>query len=145
MSRQLRLGRGRRRQDLRRRALLRGEVVELDCQLRRTSARGWGPWTPATVTLGSLPDGIVNWHADDPIAVGLPAVRGPVDATFSEIDEVWLRPVRFRTEAFWGMDADIVVLRSERATTELALAPNLTGAVTERLRDQLGLTAADGS
>ena len=89
-----------------------------------------------------MPDGVVNWHADDPIAVGLPSVRGPVDATFSEIDDVWLRPVRFRTEAFWGMDADIVVLQAERATTELALGPDLTGPLVERLREQLGLGPA---
>ena len=52
---------------------------------------------------------------------------------------MWLRPVRFRTEAFWGMDAEIVVLTSERATTELALAPDVTAPVVERLREQLGV------
>ncbi|QXC60983.1 hypothetical protein KSP35_22155 [Aquihabitans sp. G128] len=118
-------------------------MVELDVQLRRTSARGWGPWTPATITLGSLPDGVVNWHAEDPVAVGLPAIRGPITATFTEIDDVWLRPVRFRTEAFWGMDAEIVVLRSERATSELALAPDLTGPLLDRLAEQLGLADDD--
>ena len=107
--------------------------------MRRTSARGWGPWTEVVLTLGAAPDGPVNWHADDPVAVGLPATRGPVDATFTAIDDVWLRPVRFRTEAFWGLHGEILVLAAERTTTELALPAALTGPFVERVRDQLGL------
>ena len=132
-------GRDRKQRDLARRALLRGEQISIDCRLRRTSARGWGPWTDATVTLGAAPDGYVNWHADDPIAVGLPSTRGPVDATFTEIDHVGTRPVRFRTEAFWGMDGQIVVLTAERATTELAVRAELTDPLLDRVKEQLDL------
>lgn len=136
-------GRGRRQREERRASLVRGDLVPVECRLRRTSARGWGPWTDAVVTLGALPDGDAEWHVDDPIAVGLPVTRGPVDARFTDIDEVWLRAVRFRTEAFWGMDADIVVLRAERATTELACDPDLTVAIAARLRALLGLEPVD--
>ena len=131
-------GRDRRQRDERRRALLRGDQVVLDGRLRRTSARGWGPWTETVLTLGALPDGPVNWHADDPIAVGLPSIRGPVDATFTEIDDVWTRDIRFRTEAFWGMEGQIIVLAAERATTELAVPAEQAGPLHQRIRTQLG-------
>lgn len=108
-------------------------------KLRRTSARGWGAWTDSTLVFGPGPNGPVRWHVDDPIAVGLPATRGPVTTTLVDIDEVWARAVRFRTEAFFGMQADIVVLTSERGTVELALPVELTGPVVDRLRSQLGL------
>jgi hypothetical protein len=117
--------------------LLRGGHVELDVRLRRTSARGWGPWTDSIVNIGPLPDGAVSWHVEDPVAVGLPSTRGPVDADFLAIDRVTMRPVRFRTEAFWGMESDIVVLHSERTTSELAVPPLLTEPLFDRLRDQL--------
>jgi hypothetical protein len=130
-------GRGRRgKRDLRS-TVVRGEHVELDLLLRRTSARGWGPWTDAVLILGPLPASPVSWHVDDPVAVGLPVTRGPVSADFTEIDRVNLRPVRFRSEAFWDLEGDIVVLHAERATTELALPPDLTGPVYERLVAQL--------
>lgn len=132
-------GGGRRRRDETRRALLRGEALDLEARLRRTSARGWGPWTDVELRLGPIPDGPVDWHGDDPIALGLPVTRGPVDDRFTEIDDVWLRPVRFRTEAFWGMDGEIVVLAAERTTTELAVPGPLTGPLFDRLREQLGL------
>ena len=136
-------GRSRRRRDERRRALVRGEAISIDCRLRRTSARGWGPWTDAVLSLGALPDGVVRWHVDDPVAVGLPAIRGAIDAGFVDIDEVWQRPVRFQTEAFWGMEGEIVVLHAERTTTELACEPAFTHPVADRLRDLLGLTTVD--
>lgn len=133
-------GRSKRRRDERRRALVRGEAIDLDCRLRRTSARGWGPWTEARVSLGALPDGSATWHVEDPVAVGLPSVHGAVDARFDEIDDVWTRPVRFRSEAFWGMEAWIVVLRAERATVELACEEDLVAPLAERLADLLGLS-----
>lgn len=132
--------RARRQRDARRRALLAGEAVALDGHLRRTSARGWGAWTPARLSLGALPDGPARWYVDDPVAVGLPSGHGPVSATFVEIGELWLRPVRFRTEAFFGMDADIVVLGSERGTTELALPVDEAPLVAARLESLFGLS-----
>lgn len=109
----------------------------MDVRIRRTSARGWGPWTDGIVILGPLPGSPVSWHVEDPVAVGLPVTRGPVSADFEAVDRVVARPVRFRTEAFWGLDAEIVVLNSERATTELAVAPELTGPIVDRLTAQL--------
>ena len=132
-------GQARRQRDARRRALLDGEPVAVSGRLRRTSARGWGAWTDTVVSLGPPPDGPARWRVDDPIAVGLPSTHGPVSATFIEIGEVYVRPVRFRTEAFWGMDADIVVLTSERGTTELAFPQDLTAPVAARLRELFGL------
>ncbi|NLD77629.1 MAG: hypothetical protein GX643_13285 [Acidimicrobiales bacterium] len=130
-------GKAKRRHEALRRALVRGEAVDVDCRLRRTSARGWGPWTPGVVDLGPLPDGVATWHVDDPIAVGLPSVHGPVDARFADVDQVWLRPVRFQTEAFWGMESQIVVLEGERSTVELAVLPDLAEPLAERLGDLL--------
>ena len=121
------------------RSLIRGDEVEVSCQLRRTSARGWGPWTEARVVAGSLVDGNATWHVDDPIAVGAPSVSGPVATRFTGFDEVWLRPVRFRTEAFWGMDAEIIVLKGERKTIELACDPTFSDHLADRLRDLLDL------
>lgn len=95
------------------------------------------------MVIGPLPDGAVSWHVEDPVAVGLPTKHGPVDADFLDIEEVDLRPVRFRSEAFWGLDGDIIVIRQERATTELALDADLTGPLASRLADQL-LAGPDG-
>ena len=134
-------GRGRRERDSLRRAVVRGEAVVLEVRLRRTSARGWGPWTPAELRLGALPDGLASWHAEDPVAVGLPTVHGAVDAAFGDVDDVWTRPVRFRTEAFWGGDSQIVVVPSERTTIELSVDPELTEPVVDRLKDLLGLSS----
>lgn len=139
----MRRGRNRRALDSTRLALLQGAGASLDVQLRRTSSRGWGAWTPAQLAFGPLPDGEVRFRADDPLALGLPAAHGRVDATFGEVGELWTRAVRFRTEAFWGLDADIVVLGSERTTTELAIAPDLLPALLPRLRAQLGLDAVE--
>ncbi|MCB0976261.1 MAG: hypothetical protein KDB02_02270 [Acidimicrobiales bacterium] len=138
-------GRGRPgRRDLRNQ-LVGGEHVELDVQLRRTSARGWGPWTDGIVILGPMPASPVSWHVEDPVAVGLSSTRGPVSADFEAIDRVVARPVRFRTEAFWGLDAEIIVLHSERATTEIAMPPELTGPAIDRLAAQLLCNGATGS
>lgn len=109
-------------------------AVTLDIRLRRTSARGWGTWTEAELDLGALPEGDAVWRVDDPVAVGLPTTHGPVVVRLAEVDEVYLRPVRFRTEAFWGMDADIVVCPAERFTTELAVPAELARPLADRLR-----------
>lgn len=123
--------------DRTRREVVRGREVDVHGRLRRTSARGWGPWTDVRLALGPIPDGAVTWHVEDPVAVGLPATRGRVDADFAGTTRITVRPVRFPTEAFWGMDADIIVVQSERATTEIALPGALLGPVHERLVEQL--------
>ena len=83
-------GRGRRAGRDLRSTVVRGEHVQLDLLLRRTSARGWGPWTDAVLILGPLPDSPVSWHVADPVAVGLPVTRGPVSADFTDIERVHL-------------------------------------------------------
>jgi hypothetical protein len=72
--------------------------------------------------------------------VGFAPGRGPVDVTLQAITSVWTRPVRFPTEAFWGMDAEIVVIEGERSTVELALPPAHTALTEARLMVVLGLT-----
>lgn len=112
--------------------------MALDGRLRRTSARGWGPWTNVVLTVAALPDTAMGCRIEDPLAVGLPAAHGPVDEPLAHFDEVRLRSVRFRTEAFWGIDAEIVVLTVERSTTELALPLELTAPVFDRLEARFG-------
>ena len=118
-------------------ALSRGEPARVPCRLRRTSARGWGLWAPATLVLGGLPDGDARWECADPVAMGFPVTKGPVDLAFTEVTEVWLRPVRFPSEAFHGMEADIVVVASERTTIEAATTADLAAPVADRLHDLL--------
>ncbi len=118
-------------------ALSRGGPVRVPCRLRRTSARGWGPWAEAFVVLGALPDGEVRWVTDDPIAVGFASTAGRIDLPFENVTDVYLRAVRFRTEAFWGMKADIVVVPSERSTIEFAVPPGDAEPVAARLAELL--------
>ncbi len=101
--------------------LARGVAAGVPCRLRRTSARGWGAWTKAVLTLGVPPHGLARWSTDDPVAVGFASTNEVVDLPFEEVSDVYLRAVRFRTEAFWGMDGDIVVVASERGTIEVAV------------------------
>ena len=110
-----------------------GEAIVVACSLRRTSARGWGPWTEAELHLSADPSIESWWHVEDPLAVGLAPGRGPVDVVLAVGAAVWVRPVRFKTEAFHGMDAEIVVIEGERSTVELALPVALVGPVTDRL------------
>jgi hypothetical protein len=123
--------------DVVRNALLRGAPIQVPCTLRRTSARGWGPWTPGVIDVGGLPDGEVRWLVRDPISVGFPITRGEVDEPFTDTTEVWLRPVRFQTEAFHGKDAEIVVVVSDWATIEIAVPKDDSGPLAERLDDLL--------
>lgn len=131
------MSRVRRERESLQRRLIRGEHVELDCRFRRTSARGWGPWTDAIVIVGAAPDGAASWHVDDPVTVGRPSTDGPIDADFVEVTTVEFRPVRFQTEAFWGLSGDIIVIQEERATTELALPAPLLHPLGDRLAAQL--------
>ncbi len=118
-------------------ALSRGSMVRVPCRLRRTSARGWGAWTEAELVLGGLPDGEARWRCQDPVAVGFPATKGPVDLAFDEVTDVWLRSIRFQTEAFYGREGEIVTVESERGTVEVALSAPETGPVAERLHQLL--------
>lgn len=119
-------------------ALLRGEAVDVPCLLRRTSARGWGPWTDAIIRVPEMTGTDVSWHVEDPVAVGQPVLRGSVDEYFTEIEHLGLRAVRFKSEAFWGIDAEIMVLTAERDTTELAFPIPVTEPVAQRLQAHLG-------
>ena len=47
------------------------------------------------------------------------------------------RSVRFRTEAFWGMANDIIVVASERGTIEVAVKPGDAEPVAARLDELL--------
>jgi hypothetical protein len=44
------------------------------------------------------------------------------------------RAVRFRGEAFYGLDADVIVLTTERHVSEIATDPEETDLVAQRLR-----------
>jgi hypothetical protein len=125
--------RGRRHDGARRAQLSQGGPVRVACRLRRTSARGWGPWTEGAVSLGAIPDGEARWSTDDAVAVGFASTNTHVDLPFEEVSDVYLRSVRFRTEAFWGMDNDIIVVVSERGTVEVAVEPGDAEAVAARI------------
>lgn len=114
-----------------------GGPVTVPCRLRRTSARGWGAWTEATLSLGAVPGGEARWATDDAIAVGFASTNEHIDLPFEEVTDVYLRAVRFRTEAFWGMEADIVVVASDRGTIEVAVPPTQAEALASRLEDLL--------
>ena len=113
--------------------MLRGEPVTIDAWLRRTSARGWGPWTEAGLALGAVGGGEARWKVADPTAVGLAATHGPVDEAFGAGTDIYVRAVRFRTERFWRAGGDIVVVASEGSRLGLALPPGLADPVAERL------------
>lgn len=117
--------------------LSQGGPVRVPCRLRRTSARGWGPWTEATLQLGAVPDGEARWLTDDAVAVGFSSTNPSVNLPFEEVSDVYLRTVRFRTEAFWGMENDIVVVASERGTVEVAVTPGDAEALAARLVELL--------
>lgn len=123
------------RRDLRVRRLLlaAGETVDLPCRLRRTSARGWGPWTEATLHLARRGVGRAEWEVSDPLAVGLTPSRAAHPVAIVGAISVELRKVRFREEAFEGMRAEIVVVTAERHVTEFALPVEETDEVYRRL------------
>ncbi|MCU1369228.1 MAG: hypothetical protein JWO77_422 [Ilumatobacteraceae bacterium] len=127
--------RNRRNDGALRATLSQGGPVRVPCRLRRTSARGWGPWTEGALTLGAIPDGEARWLTDDPVAVGFASTNSHVDLPFEEVSDVYLRSVRFRTEAFWGMENDIIVVASERGTVEVAVPPGDAEAVASRLAE----------
>ena len=121
-----------------------GETVTVPGRMRRTSARGWGPWTDALLELGARGSGLVSWEASDPGAVGLVPSRGRAQA-LTHVSAVKRRPVRFRAEAFHGMDAEIIVVDADRHTLELSVAPADTDEVHARIRALLDDGPATGA
>ena len=119
------------------RDLAAGAGVRVPCRLRRTSARGWGAWTTANVLVGPLGSADARWSTDDPVAVGFASTNDVVDLPFEEVSDVYLRSVRFRTEAFWGMENDIVVVASDRGTIEVAVPHGEAEPLAARLSDLL--------
>ena len=87
------------------------------------------------MVLGVPPHGEASWTTNDAVAVGFASTNDRVDLPFEEVSDVYLRSVRFRTEAFWGMHNDIVVVPSERGTLELAVPPGDAEAVAARLAE----------
>jgi hypothetical protein len=132
-----RVRRGRQRTAALAAQLARREPLEVPVKLRRTSARGWGGWTDAVVHLGAPPAGGARWSTADAIAVGFASTNERIDLPFEEVTDVVLRSVRFRTEAFWGMDNAIVVVASDRGTVELALPPGDAEPLAARLAELL--------
>ena len=126
-----------------------GDAVELPGRVRRTSARGWSPWIVGVLKLPTQGDvgGTVSFVADVPAQASLifgragrtgPLVlRGPVRLS--------QRRVRFKTEAFYGMDAMVLVLtgdpdlKDSTTATEIALPADEVGAVVSRLQS-LGIS-----
>jgi hypothetical protein len=126
--------RGRRRSQLRHDQLAAGEAVEVPCHIRRTSSRGWGPWIAGQLTLPA--SGAAAFVADDPLKRSLVSGRaggsGPVPVEGP--GSLATRAVRFRGEAFYGIDGDMIVLTTERNVTELATEPPETDLIADRLR-----------
>ena len=106
----------------------------MPCHIRRTSSRGWGPWIAGSLALPAT--GAATFVAEDPLKRSLVSGRAggtgpvPVDGPGS----LATRPVRFRGEAFYGIDGDVIVLTTERNVTELATEPAETELITTRLR-----------
>jgi hypothetical protein len=127
-------GRGRRRAQQRHEQLAAGEAVEVPCHIRRTSSRGWGPWVEGQLVLPASDS--PSFVAGDPLKRSLVSGRaggsGPVPVEGP--GAVTTRPVRFRGEAFYGIDGDVIVLTTERHVSELATEPYDTELITDRLR-----------
>lgn len=97
-----------------------GEEVAVPCRLRQTSARGWGPWAEGWLRLPAAVGGPATWRPDDPASVGMVQARAEQPVVLEGAEAVERRPVRYKAEAFHGLDADIVVFRRERSLVELA-------------------------
>ncbi len=120
---------------VRRQRLAAGEPVALPCKARRTTSRGWAAWVDGRLRLpgegGTAAE--ASFVVDDPSEVALVTRQGAAPVTFEAPLEVSVRPVRYRTEAFHGSDAEIIVVTSERRVVELALPPVDTEPVAQRL------------
>ena len=128
----------RREQAERRRRLAAGEPVDLTARIRSTTTRGWGPWTDGVVLLGPRHGGANQWRVDDPTAIGLTADQGAATTPFADLEQVTLRDVRFKEEAFYGHGGSIIVVTNDRSTIEIALPPAETGEALVRLAAGVG-------
>jgi hypothetical protein len=136
-------GRGRRSERSRHELLAAGEAVDLPCRLRRTSARGWSPWIegqlklPASGATGEVATFVADTPAQQALVTGRAGRTGPL--ALQAPMRVSRRPVRFKTEAFYGMDAPVLVLvgdpdrQGSAAHTEIALPGPEVDAVVDRL------------
>ena len=106
----------------------------MSCHLRRTSSRGWGPWIPGALTLPA--SGTAQFVVADPLKRSLVSGRaggsGPVPVEGP--GKLTTRAVRFRGEAFYGLDGDVIVLTTERHVSELATEPAESDLIADRLR-----------
>lgn len=125
--------RARREIAARRTALTDGDEVELPAKARRTTSRGWGEWVDGRLRLPGPDGGEAAFVADDPSAVALVTKQGAAPVVLDPPLEVSVRPVRYRTEAFHGTDAEIIVVTTERRVVEVSLAPEETEEAARRL------------
>ena len=146
-------GRGRRAERSRHEQLAAGDAVELPTRLRRTSARGWSPWITGLLRLPAVGShgAHATFVADIPAQASLVSgragrtgplvLRGPVQLS--------RRRVRFKTEAFHGLDALLIVLTGDpdlkeaTTATEIALPLDEVDPVIDRLI-ALGVSASTG-
>lgn len=131
----LRGRRAKRELAVRRSRLTAGEPVALPCKARRTTSRGWAAWVDGRLRLpeaGST-EGGASFIVDDPTEVALVTRQGEAPVPLDPPHEITVRPVRYKTEAFHGSDAEIIVVTSERRVVELALAPSDVESVARRL------------
>jgi hypothetical protein len=81
-------------------------------------------------------EGAASFVAADPLKRSLVSGRaggsGPVPVEGP--GALARRPVRFRGEAFYGIDGEVIVLTTERQVTELATEPADTDLIATRLR-----------
>ena len=122
----------------RQRRLDAGEPVELAARIRRTTTRGWGPWTDGALLLAARAGGKSRWWVADPTAIGLTADQDSDARDFDDVERVTLRDVRFREEAFYGQGGSIIVVSANRSTMEIALPPSQTGEALVRLAATIG-------
>lgn len=127
-----------REQEERRGRLAAGEPVQLPARIRRTTTRGWGPWTDGVVHLARAGDKC-RWEVENPSALGLPVEHTADVWEFGDVEHVALRDVRFRQEAFYGSHSgSIIVLTADRSTMEIALPPGEIGEALVRLAAGVG-------
>jgi hypothetical protein len=122
----------------RQRRLDAGEPVELAARIRRTTTRGWGPWTDGALLLAARTGGKSRWRVADPTAIGLAADQTSDGWEFDDVERVTLRDVRFREEAFYGQGGSIIVVSTDRSTMEIALPSAETGEALVRLAATIG-------